>query len=274
MSVIVQRLLSLPRFGACRVGDLLLGEPARASLAWSDFEHLGDLRDLAARIVAAAGNPRGGSRHGMNLLFYGPPGTGKSEFAKALGARSVQFIRETSDQNAEPSRRERIAALMIANAIRGVARKTIIVVDNADDLFIGVDEDDASDRRGSKVFTKRLIERAAAPTIWIAKDVDRLGPAVIRRMNLALRFPKPPLSMRKATVARIARSAGFRLHESAALELARTAAPPALIENAILSATHIRGSATDARKILECSLRALGRREQRGAPAPIPLIRR
>ena len=242
LSVVVRRLLSLPRFGARRVSDLLLGEPARASLAWSDFEHLGDLRDLAARIVAAAGNPRGGSRHGVNLLFYGPPGTGKSEFAKTLGAHigfSVQFIGETNDENAEPSRRERIAALMIANAIGGVARKTIIVVDEADDLFIGVDEDDASDRRGSKVFMKRLIERAAAPTIWIANDVDRLGPAVIRRMNLALRFPKPTLSVRKAMVARIAKGIGFRLNESAALELARTPAPPALIENAILSATHI-----------------------------------
>ena len=103
-----------------------------------------------------------------------------------------------------------------------MARKTIIVVDEADDLFIGVDEDDASDRRGSKVFMKRLIERAAAPTIWIANDVDRLGPAVIRRINLALRFPKPTLSVRKAMVARIAKSVGFRLHESAALELART----------------------------------------------------
>jgi hypothetical protein len=51
LSVVVRRLLSLPRFGARRVGDLLLGEPARASLAWIDFEHLGDLRDLVGRIA-------------------------------------------------------------------------------------------------------------------------------------------------------------------------------------------------------------------------------
>ena len=56
LSVVVRRLLSSPRFEARRVSDLLLGEPARASLAWNDFEHLGDMRDLAARIVAAAGN--------------------------------------------------------------------------------------------------------------------------------------------------------------------------------------------------------------------------
>jgi transitional endoplasmic reticulum ATPase len=209
----------------------------------------------------------------VNLLFYGPPGTGKSEFAKTLGARlgfSVQFCGETNEENDEPNRRERIAALLIANAIGAVARKTIVVVDEADDLFAGFDDEDCFDRRGSKVFMNRLLERATAPTIWITNDVHRLGPAIIRRMNLALRFSKPTLSMRKAMVARIAKGADFRLDESAALELARTPAPPALIENAILGATHIQGSATEARKILASSLCALGRRETSRASEPIP----
>jgi hypothetical protein len=111
----------------------------------------------------------------------------------------------------------------------------IVVVDEADDLLAGLDEDDVFDRQASKVFMTRLIDRAPAPTIWITNDVHRLGPAIIRRMNLALRFFKPALSVRKSMVARIARNADFRLDESAVLELARTPAPPALIENAILS---------------------------------------
>jgi transitional endoplasmic reticulum ATPase len=273
LSVVVRRLLSLPRFGTRRVGDLLLGEPARASLAWSDFEHLGDMRDLAARIVAAAGNLRGEMRRSVNVLFYGPPGTCKSEFAKTLGAHlgfSVQFCGETNEENEEPNRRERIAALLIANAIGAVARKTIVVVDEADDLFAGFDDEDCFGRRGSKVFMNRLLERAAAPTIWITNDVHQLGPPIIRRMNLALRFSKPTLSVRKTMVARIATGADFRLDKSAALELARTPAPPALIENAILSARHIQGSATEAREILESSLRALGRLQAPRASEPIP----
>ena len=181
-------------------------------MAWKDFEHLGDLRDLAARIVGSAGGLRGTTRRGVNLLFYGPPGTGKSEFAKTLGAHlgfSVQFCGETGEENAEPNRRERIAALLIANAIGAVARGTIVVVDEADDLLAGLDEDDAFNRRGSKVFMNRLVERAAAPTIWITNDVDRLGPAIIRRMNLALRFPKPTLSVRKTMVARDRKERGL-----------------------------------------------------------------
>jgi SpoVK/Ycf46/Vps4 family AAA+-type ATPase len=160
-----------------------------------------------------------------------------------------------------PNRRERIAAHLITNAVGAMARRTIVVVDEADDLLAGLDEDNSFDRRGSKVFMNRLVERAAAPTIWITNDVDRLGPAIIRRMSLALRFSKPTLSVRKTLVARIAESTDFRLSETALLELARTPAPPALIENAIRSAAHIRGSARDARTILDSGLRALGRRD-------------
>ena len=107
----------------------------------------------------------------------------------------------------------------------------------------------------------RLVERAAAPTIWITNDVDRLGPAIIRRMSLALRFPKPSLSVRKTMVARIAKQRGLSLERNRPLGTRTNACPPALIENAIRSAAHVRGSASDARAILGSALRALGRRD-------------
>jgi transitional endoplasmic reticulum ATPase len=273
LSIVVRRLLSLPRFQGRKVGNLLLGPPALASLAWSDFEPLGNLRDLAARVVAAAGNLRGATRRGVNLLLYGPPGTGKTEFAKTLGAYlgfSVHFCGETNEENDEPNRRERIAALLIANAIGAVARRTIVVVDEADDLFADFHDEDCFDRRGSKVFMNRLLERVAGPTIWITNDVRQLGSSTIRRMNLVLRFTKPAMSMRKSMVARIARDADFRLDESAVLELARTPAPQALIENAIRSASRIQGSVADACKILESSLSALDRPKVPRTSASIP----
>jgi transitional endoplasmic reticulum ATPase len=272
LSSVVHRLLSLPRFERRRISDLLLGEPARASLTWKDFDHLGNVRDLAARIVASAGGIRGDPQRGVNLLFYGPPGTGKSEFAKTLGAHlgfSVQFCGEMGEENAEPNRRERIAALLIANAVGRVARGTIVVIDEADDLLAGLDEDTSSNRRGSKVFMNRLVESAAAPTIWITNNIDCLGPAIIRRMNLVLRFPKPSFSVRKTMVARIARSANFQLNKTALEELAGKPAPPALIENAIRSAARIRGSVRDAYNILDSGLRALGRREAPTESMPI-----
>ncbi|HTQ10233.1 MAG TPA: hypothetical protein VMI31_09200 [Fimbriimonadaceae bacterium] len=155
LSHVARSILSLPRLGARNVANLLLGKPASATLKWADFEHLGELRDLAARIVVASRKRQAQVQFGPNLLFYRPPGAGKTEFAKTLGAHlgfSVQFMGEVNDEHAEPSRSERIGALMIGNAIGAIARGTILVVDEADDLFLGVDDSNASRRRGGKAF--------------------------------------------------------------------------------------------------------------------------
>jgi AAA+ superfamily predicted ATPase len=270
LSNVARRILELPRLAARRVGDLLLGEPVAATLGWDDFVHLGEVRELTARMVSAAGGSRTRGRFGVNLLFYGPPGTGKTEFAKTLGAQvdfSVQFVGETNDKNGEPSRSERLAALLIANAIGAVARRTILVVDEADDVF---DAFNYVDRRGSKVFLNRLLERSAAPTIWIANDPDRLGSAIVRRMNLVLRFSKPRLSVRKAMVGAIAENHGLRLDEESRLTLARAQASPAAIDNAIRSAALIGGSAGDAGCILQAGLLASGRAQPFRFPTPMP----
>jgi transitional endoplasmic reticulum ATPase len=265
LSNVARRILTMPRLAARRVGDLLLGEPAAATLGWGDFGHLGEMRELAARMVLAAGGSRARGSLGVNLLFYGPPGTGKTEFAKTLGEHvgfSVQFVGETNDKNGEPSRSERLAALLIANAIGAVARRTMLVVDEADDVF-GAFSD--ADRRGSKVFLNRLLERSVAPTIWIANDPDRLGPAILRRMDIALRFPKPRLSVRKVMVDAIAESHGLRLDEDSKLLFARAHASPAAIDKAIRSAALIGGSARDAARILQAGLLASG-----GSEPPCP----
>ena len=134
----------------------------------------------------------------------------------------------------------------------------IVAVDEADDLFAGVDEDNAATRQGSKVFMHRIVERVRAPTIWIVNDVDRLGPAVVRRMNLVVRFPQPTEAVRRKIVERIARREKVRLEASAVARLASLPAAPALIENAIRSAARIRGAGDEALAILGGSLRAMG----------------
>ena len=142
----VEQILAMPRLSAREVRDQLFGKARQATLDWDDFAHIG-ARDLAARIVETS---EGG---GANILLYGPPGTGKSEFVKTLGARvkrGVHFIGEADKQASEPKRRERIAALMIATALGAAAGKMIVVVDEADDLFAGVDEDNAATRHGRK----------------------------------------------------------------------------------------------------------------------------
>jgi len=264
ISDLVGAMLSRKRLAAPQIRAFLLGKPAAATLGWDDFAHLGELRDLAARMLARRGE---GFANAANILIYGPPGTGKSEFVKTLAARlgvAAYFVGEHNNQDAEPNRRERIAALMIANALGATGGEMIVAVDEADDLFAGVDEDNAATRHGSKVFMNRLVERVAGPTIWIVNDIDRLGPAVVRRMNLLMRFPKPSLAVRKTMIARMSDRAEFHLDADETAILARLPAAPALIENAIRSAARIGGSGTEARQILECGLRAMGTRDRDG----------
>lgn len=272
LSAVVDNILSKKRLDEDQIRGLLLGKRATATLGWDDFAHLGEARELAARLVAGGREPGSAPGKAANILLYGPPGTGKSEFVKTLGARlgvPVHFVGEENGKNAEPTRRERIAALMIANALGATAKKMIVAVDEADDLFAGVDEDNAATRHGSKVFMHRLVERVRAPTIWIVNDVSRLGPAVTRRMNFVMRFPRPGLTVRKKMIERVVERARFELSPAETARLAQVPAPPALIENAVRSAAHISGSGKEAQQILECGLKALGRRESASAPAPL-----
>ena len=49
----------------------------------------------------------------------------------------------------------------------------------------------------------RLVEQSRVPTIWITNNVAQLGPAVVRRMNLIMRFPRPGLAVRQKIVERL-----------------------------------------------------------------------
>ncbi len=76
----------------------------------------------------------------------------------------------------EPTYSDRLAAFAVARVLAGQAGGTVLVMDEADDVFTGVDEGEGDMRRGSKIFMNRLVDRTAAPTVWITNHPERLGP--------------------------------------------------------------------------------------------------
>jgi len=229
----VMRIARLETADPDRLRDALMGKSRKAELVWTDFAHLGEAADLAERFLAAALAKR---TEGVNILLHGSPGTGKTEFARTLAERlgvSATFIGEIDEEEGEPTRAARVAAFAIGRALAGRAGNTLLVVDEADDIFTGVDEDDAGSRVGSKVFMNRLVEQTPAPTVWITNHKERLGAAVLRRMSLAIRFPEPGRAVRRRVVERIAGRHRLRLPVLALEELSQVRASPAVIDAAV-----------------------------------------
>jgi SpoVK/Ycf46/Vps4 family AAA+-type ATPase len=259
----VERIARLPTTDPAGLRRLLVGRPRKAELAWEDFAHLGEAATLAERMLNGALARR---TPGINLLLHGAPGTGKTEFVRTLAERlgaHAMFVGETDDGDGEPSRGERVTAYAVARALASRAGRTLLVVDEADDIFTGVDGDDARSRVGSKVFMNRLVEKTAAPTVWITNQRDRLGAAVLRRMALAIRFPEPGLEVRRRVAGRIARRRGLRLSAGALDGLARLRAAPAIIDSAMRTAKLAGG----AREDIESAARSIVQAME-GAPPP------
>jgi SpoVK/Ycf46/Vps4 family AAA+-type ATPase len=224
----------------------LLGARQAAALDWADFDHLGSPRDLAERLFGAALGTR---PRGVNLLLHGAPGTGKTEFVRTLAGRldaHAVFVGETDDGDAEPSRADRISAFILARAVAGPSGRTLLVMDEADDVFLGVDDGDAEGRRGSKVFMNRLVETTKVPVIWITNAPERLGPAVLRRMDLAIGFTEPGRAIRNRMLGRVLERRRLKLGPAEIERLSALETSPAVIDRALRVAKLVKGRGAEA----------------------------
>ena len=141
--------------------DQLLGRTTAEPLPWESFAHLGPQAAVAADLLRAA---MAGREPGINLLLYGPPGTGKTCFAATLAHRVGVQLRAVTEQDTvggEPSRYERLAGLRLAQRL-APAGETVLLFDEAEDVFVGraltFDEPAVS----SRVFMHRLLEEKRA----------------------------------------------------------------------------------------------------------------
>ena len=274
VSNVAARVARTPTTDPARLQASLFGPVPTVELGLADFAHVGEAATIAHDVARASLQ----TGTGAAILLYGPPGTGKTEFAKALaaelGARAV-FIGE-GEEGEEPSRQDRIAHLTLAGALAARAGNVALIVDEADDIFTGVDADDWGSRTGSKVWMNRLVERNPAPTIWITNAPGRLGEAVMRRMAVAVRFRLPGRTVRREIAARIAARQSIELGSEGLDRVAEQKTSPALLEAGLRAAAlTARGADAEAAtgRAIACTgtlMRATGAKAVREAPRPIP----
>ena len=258
---------------SARDGDALrrrlLGRPVASTLNWDDFAHL-EGRDIVEALLGAALKERA---RGVNILLYGAPGTGKTEFSRALaqrlGAQAVFAGETTKGANAEPSRGERIGSVALCGVLAREIRDAFLVVDEADDIFTGVDSGNAGARRGSKAYMNRLVETCEAPTLWITNDPEWLGPAILRRMTYVLRFPAPSRAVRTRIVDEIARRQRVVIDDQHRSALAALDASPAVFAHALRTSRLAGRGGSAALDCARATLRVLGDAAPPQAPQPI-----
>jgi len=237
--------------------DQLLGAMTTEPLPWDAFAHLGREAELAAAVLRAALDLQ---ESGVNILLYGPPGTGKTSFAATLAARvgaRLRPVAEADEDGDEPQRHERLAGLRLAQRL-AASRNTLLLFDEAEDLFVSRSTAFDEPVVSSRVFIHRLLERMAVPVIWTANDISVLGPAVLRRMTMCLELKVPNLVTRTRQWRQMGEAEGVVLQQADAARLARLVpAAPAVASTALRAARLAGGAADAARLIVEGVARAV-----------------
>ena len=244
--------------------SLLFGKPKTTSLTWEDFSHLKADAEVVCDLLKAASRSR---TRGINILLHGAPGTGKTAFASALAARAglhAVFVGECAEEGQEPDREQRISALALAQKLSSQSEGLLLVMDEAEDIFVGVDEARGHSRLGAKVFMNNLVEANPCPTLYISNHPHRLGRAVLRRMTYAVEFPRLDRAARERIVRRSATRHKIALDPARLQELVRLDAPPALIDHGLRAARLCGAESRVAVRAAASVLKVMG-----GRPAPV-----
>ncbi|WP_159014582.1 AAA family ATPase [Acidisoma sp. S159] len=245
---VLDRLLSLIRQDVPPGADFydqLLGSIASEPLPWEAFPHLGREAEVAASVLRAALARR---EPGVSILLYGP-GTGKTAFAGALAAKVGARLRpvgEADDSGNEPSRYERLAGLRLAQRLASPG-DTLLLFDEAEDLFLSHSMVFDEPITSSRVFIHRLLERLTVPVIWTANDISVLGPAVLRRMTMCLELRVPNLTTRARLWRSMGETEGIILRDADAARLARLVPAAPAVASTALRATRLAGGGAGKR---------------------------
>ena len=262
------RLAFAPAGAGLDANGLLFDAAPPGELDWPDFDHVAEGRDHVEKLLKGALERRA---PGVNILLYGPPGTGKTEFCKTVAERlgvALYSVGEADGDGDEPSRRERMQELRLAQRLLARDRRSLLLFDEMEDLLEdGGPEFDvlggrlARNGRGgaSRVFMHRLLERAPAPTLWTMNDAGNVSQAILRRMMFAFELRPPTAPVRARVWTRLLDRHGVAaMPEEARRLAAEFDAAPGVAAGAAAAARLAGGDVETVRRGVRSLSRVLG----------------
>ncbi|MFA4902275.1 MAG: ATP-binding protein [Desulfobaccales bacterium] len=190
-------------------------------LSLQDFAHYPNF-SLLVRYVRKAVKAR---EPGTNVLLYGPPGTGKTELARTLAqhvkARLFEVSTADDDGEALPGG-QRLRGYLLSQRVLSHASDCLLLFDEIEDVFPWPDFTlfkDLHQHNSRKGWTNRLLETNQVPAVWICNRMDGIDPAHVRRFDLIIEVPLPPLRAREKMLA--TRLGGLKVDNASLRELAQ-----------------------------------------------------
>ncbi|BAP41548.1 ATPase central domain-containing protein [Pseudomonas sp. StFLB209] len=240
------------------------------NLAHEHYSHLRQPLTIAERYLNKALINK---RRGVNILLYGPPGTGKTHLSRLLAAslRTPLYEVACTDSDGDPvSSKQRLCSLRAANSVLG-AQRAMLVMDEIEDVFQSTRHDPQG--RAQKAWINRMLEENPLPCFWLSNSIEAIDAAHVRRFDLVIEVPNPPLAQRK----RMLRECGSgKLSEDLITQLsANEQVTPAVLERAVRvgrSVSQRAGKSLDnaIRCIVDGTLKAQGFDRLESANSDLP----
>lgn len=174
---------------------VFLSEPPHLEL--EDYSHLRQPVTLLKTYLAQVLMLR---RRGVNILLYGRPGTGKTQLVRVLARDAGCELFEVASQDGDGDPVGGGARLRAFRAAQSILsnRPALILFDEVEDVFSdGEPVFRRSSGPRSKAWINRTLEENPVPAFWLSNSISCIDSAFIRRFDMVLEVPVPPLAQRQ-----------------------------------------------------------------------------
>lgn len=164
------------------------------SLSLEHYSHIKQPLNIAERYLAKALVQ---GRQGVNILLYGPPGTGKTQLSRLIAKNLDSALYEVActDSDGDPVlAKQRLCSLRAANSVLR-SQRALLVLDEIEDIFHTANT--GFNSRSQKGWINRMLEENVLPCFWLSNSIEAIDDAHIRRFDLVIEIPNPPLAQRK-----------------------------------------------------------------------------